>query len=216
MRPCYRARVPTLYTTPLSANGRKALAVARHLGVDARVELVDVYRGEGRTPAFLALNPQGKIPTLVDGDFVLWESNAIIQYLAEAHGDFALWSREPRRRADVARWLFWESAHWQPAMIAVLAAFVGHHVLPEGVRPPATTVRWDGATSSLSFLEAHLASRRVLVGDELTLADFAVAGMMTYARAAAFPFDAFPHIAAWYGRIEALDAWKGTAAGPWA
>jgi glutathione S-transferase len=208
--------VPTLHTTPLSANGRKALAVARHLRVDVRIELVDVYRGEGRTPAFLAINPQGKIPTLVDGDFVLWESNAIIQYLDEAYGDFALSSREPRRRADVARWLFWEAAHWQPALIPVLATFVGHHVLPHGVGPPATTVRWDDATPALSFLETELASRRVLVGDHLTLADFAVAGMMTYARAAAFPFDAFPHIAKWYGRIEALDAWKTTAAGPWA
>ena len=209
--------MPTLYTTPLSANGRKVLAVARHLNVDARVELVDVYRGEGRTPAYLAINPQGKIPTLVDGDFVLWESNAIIQYLDEAYGDCALSSREPRRRADVARWLFWEAAHWQPALIPVLAPFVGHHVLPESVRPPATTVRWDDATvhDRLVFLDAHLTGRGVLVGEETTLADFAVAGMMTYARAAAFPFDAFPHVAQWYGRIEALDAWKTTAAGPW-
>ena len=208
--------MPTLYTTPLSANGRKALAVARHLEVDARIELVDVYRGEGRTPAFLAINPQGKIPTLVDGDFVLWESNAIIQYLDEAYGGSALSSREPRRRADVARWLFWEAAHWQPSLIPVLAAFVGHRVLPDGVRPPATTVRWDDAPPSLAFLETQLSERRFLVGDALTLADFAVAGMMTYARAAAFPFVAFPHIARWYGRIETLDAWKATAAGPWA
>jgi glutathione S-transferase len=55
--------MPTLYATPLSANGRKALAVARHIGVDVRVELVNVYRGEGRTPAFLAVDPQGTIPT---------------------------------------------------------------------------------------------------------------------------------------------------------
>jgi glutathione S-transferase len=208
--------VPTLYTTPLSANGRKPLAVARHLGVDVRVELVDVYRGEGRTPAFLAINPQGKIPTLVDGDFVLWESNAIIQYLDEAYGDFALSSRDPRRRADVARWLFWEAAHWQPALIPVLAGFVAHHVLPAGARPPATIVRWDDPPPPLAFLETQLAERRFLAGDEPTLGDFAVAGMMTYARAAAFPFDAYPHIAGWYGRIEALDAWKATAAGPWA
>jgi glutathione S-transferase len=210
--------MPTLYTTPLSANGRKVLAVVRHLRVDARIELVDVYRGEGRTPAYLAINPQGKIPTLVEGDFVLWESNAIIQYLDEAYGDFALSSREPRRRADVARWLFWEAAHWQPAFVPVLAAFVGHHVLPEGARPPATVVSWDDAMlrERLAFLETHLAGRHFLVGDDPTLADFSVAGMMTYARAASFPFGEFPHIAAWYGRIEALDAWKATAAGPWA
>lgn len=87
----------TLYTTPLSANGRKVLAVSHHLGLDPTVELIDVYKGEGRRPAYLALNPWGKIPTLVDDDFTLWESNAILQYLSEAYGDFKLSSRAPQR-----------------------------------------------------------------------------------------------------------------------
>jgi glutathione S-transferase len=166
----------------------------------------------------LKINPQGKIPTLVDGDFVLWESNAIIQYLDDAYGDCALSSREPRRRADVARWLFWEAAHWQPAFVPVLGAFVGHHILPAAVRPPAGAVCWDDATlrERLAFLDTHLDGHRFIVGDAPTLADFSVAGMMTYAHAASFPFGEFPRIAGWYERIEALDAWRATAAGPWA
>ncbi len=72
---------------------------------------MNVYRGEGRAPEFLAKNPWGKVPTLVDGDFVLWESNAILLYASEAHGEDRLWSREPRERADISRWVFWESAH---------------------------------------------------------------------------------------------------------
>ena len=88
-----------LYATPLSANGRKALAVSQHLELTPQVVLINVYRGEGRAVEYLAVNPQGKVPSLVDGNLMLWESNAILQYLAEAHGDYRLWSRDPRRRA---------------------------------------------------------------------------------------------------------------------
>jgi glutathione S-transferase len=208
----------TLYTTPLSANGRKPLAVLRHLGLEARVVHVDVYRGEGRTREYLAINPAGRIPTLVDGDLVLAESNAIIGYLAEAHGDFRLSSRDPKRRAEIAQWLFWEAAQWHPALVPVLAGHVGHLLLPATIGAPDGTVRWDDARlrAELAFLDAHLAGRPFVAGDAPTLADFAVAGMMTYARSVAFPFGMYRAIAAWYGRVEALDAWKATAAGPWA
>jgi glutathione S-transferase len=100
----------TLYSTALSANGRKVLAVSRHLELDIEVRLVNVYRGEGRDAGYLAINPTGKIPTLVDGDLTLYESNAILLYLSEAHAGCRLWSRDPKLRARMARWLFWESA----------------------------------------------------------------------------------------------------------
>jgi len=94
----------TLYSTALSANGRKVLAVSRYLELEIDVRVVNVYRGEGRAAEYLAINPTGKIPTLVDGDFTLYESNAILQYICEAHGDFRLWSREPQQRGRIARW----------------------------------------------------------------------------------------------------------------
>ena len=84
------------------------LAVSRHLGLDAEIHEVNVYRGEGRTPQYLAVNPGGKIPTLVDGEFVLSESNAILLYLAEAHGGNRLWPNELQQRGRIAQWLFWE------------------------------------------------------------------------------------------------------------
>jgi glutathione S-transferase len=95
---------------------RKVLAVSRELELQPDIRLVNVYRGEGRTAEYLAINPTGKIPTLVDGDLTLYQSNAILQYLCEAHGDFRLWSRDPKARARIARWLYWETAHWQPAL----------------------------------------------------------------------------------------------------
>jgi glutathione S-transferase len=208
----------TLYTTPLSANGRKVLALCHHLGIEPEIRWVDVYRGEGRTPEYLAIHPSGKIPALVDGDFVLWESNAILQYVSEAYGGFRLSSREPRQRADIARWLFWEAAHWQPALTEVLAAFVGHRLLPDILPAPPAPPDWDDAQLAplLGLLAAHLGPRTYLVGGTLTIADLGVAGMATYFRAAGFPFARFPALEAWYGRIEALEAWMDTAVAPWA
>jgi glutathione S-transferase len=204
-----------LYTTPQSANGRKPLAMCRAVGIDVTVEHVNVYRGEGRSPTYLAINPAGKIPTLVDGATTIWESNAILIYLAE-RSDGRLWGRDPARRADIARWLFWEAAEWQPALVPVLKDVVAQAL---GLTPPVprAIAAWQDARAcaAAGLLDAHLAGRAFLCG-ELTLADLSVAGMMTYARAAAFPFGRFPHIAVWYERIEALPAWQATAVAPWA
>jgi glutathione S-transferase len=207
----------TLYTTPLSANGRKVLAVSHHLGLEPEVKLINVYKGEGRTPEYLTINPSGKIPTLVDGDLTLWESNAIVQYLSEAYGGFRLSSRDPKRRADISRWLFWESSQWQPMFVPVLAAFVGQLLLSEAAAPAPAEVNWgDERFQTLAtFLDAHLRGREFIVGDEVTLADFSVAAMMMYVRPAKFPFDVFANIGAWYARVEGLEAWRASAAGPW-
>jgi glutathione S-transferase len=123
-----------IYATPLSANGRKVLAVGRRLGLKPEIYDINVYRGEGLSPKYLAINPSGKIPTLVDGEFVLSESNAILLYLAEAHGANHLWSTDSKQRSRIAQWLFWESAHWQPTLIALLSELVGHRLLPENRR----------------------------------------------------------------------------------
>lgn len=208
----------TLYATGLSANGRKVMALARHLGVPHEHREVDVYRGEGRAPAFLAINPAGKVPALVDGDFVLTESNAILGYLDEVFGAGRLSGDDPRERATVRRWLFWEAAHWQPALIQALAPAVGHLLLPDLVPAPEAPPEWSGLElrPHLDLLDVHLTGRRYLASERLTLADFAVAGMMTYAARTRFPAATFPSIARWYADIAALDAWRATACGPWA
>jgi glutathione S-transferase len=207
----------TLYTTPLSANGRKPLALCGALGLAPEVRLVNVYRGEGRTPEYLAVHPSGKVPVLVDGALTLAESNAILVYLAEAHGGGRLWSSEPAQRAAILRWLFWEAAHWQPALIGVLAPLVGHRLLPDQVPAPAAGPDWgdERLAPLLAELERTLAAQPYLAGHALTIADLSVAGMATYFRAAGFPFASHPALARWHERIEALDAWRATEVEPW-
>ena len=207
-----------IYATPLSANGRKVLAVCRQLELNPEIHEVNVYRGEGRNPAYLAINPSGKIPTLVDGEFILSESNAILVYLAEAHGGDRLWSREAKQRGRIAQWLYWEAAHWQPALIAFLSEVVGHRLLPERVPRPRHAPDWSSALVQpiLKTLETALGCAAFLAGPAATIADFSVAGMTTYFKAAAFPFQRFPKISRWYDRIEALESWRETLSPVWA
>jgi glutathione S-transferase len=206
----------TLYATTLSANGRKALAVARHLNLNVNEQNVNVYAGEGLDEQYRSLNPWGKIPTLVDGDFVLWESNAILVYLAESYGDFLLSSRNAQKRADTLRWLFWESSHWQPVLSRILAGCVGNILFKnsnnESIKPD-----WNDPelVTLLSFLDQQLAISNYLSGDGLTLADFSVAGMTTYFRACGFPYSEYPKILQWLGRLARLPAWVSTEEPLW-
>ena len=92
-----------LYQFPSSPRCLKVRAVAYELGVELELATVNIFRGESRSPAFEALNPNGLVPVLVDGDFVLWESNAILTYLASTHRIPSLLSTDARERADVDR-----------------------------------------------------------------------------------------------------------------
>ncbi len=211
---CYVCPMLILYTTPLSANGRKVLMVSQHLELRPEIRIVNVYQGEGRRPEYLAIHPMGKIPSLVDEGMVLWESNAILMYLAEAYGDCRLWARLPRPRADIARWLFWEASQWQPVLIAILTDFVKQQLFPGDPHPPVQ-VNWADPSFMVQarLLDGQLVGCPYILGDELTLADFSVAAMMMYARPAGFPFDIYPNISAWLKRIESLPAWQAAGEG---
>jgi glutathione S-transferase len=134
----------------------------------------------------------------------------MLMYLAEQHGGAR---PTAARRAEILGWMFWESSAWQPGLAAVLRDTVAYR-LGVAADPPREPPRWDDAAKVLDRLERHLATRPFLL-DDLTIADLAVAGMMTYARTVEFPFDRYPHIASWYGVVEELPAWRATAVDPW-
>jgi glutathione S-transferase len=208
--------MPTLYTTALSANGRKPLAVANHLAIDVTVTSVNVYQGEGQADWYLAVNPWGKVPTLVDGELVLWESNAILVYMSEVYGDFALLSRDGRQRADILRWLFWESSQWQPVLNRVLAPRVRQLLFPDASAPPAVVAWHDTELERLmKVLGTVVDARGFICGSGVSLADFAIAGMTTYFPAADFPEHDYPSVAAWLRRMAEVEAWESTLVDPW-
>src|SRR6202521_3689930 len=101
-----------LYVFPPSPRAMKVVALAEHLQLEHETRLVDLTKGEQMKPEFTALNPNQRMPVLEDDGFVLWESNAILQYLASKKPAADLWPSDPRRQADVSRWQNWEASPW--------------------------------------------------------------------------------------------------------
>jgi glutathione S-transferase len=197
-----------LYGFPPSPNTRKVLATAIALGLPLDLELVNLAAGAQRKPEYLALNPNGRTPTLVDGDFVLWESNAIMQYLASVRPG-PLWPNDARARADISRWQCWQLAHWNEGTAKLIFQRVLKKILALGDPDPAEVENGEKAFHrDAGVLEGWLATRRFLVGDAPTLADFAVAAPLEFTAAAAFPLEGYRNVRAWYARIDALPAWQ--------
>src|SRR5262249_54419706 len=128
----HRTKPMKLYTFIGSPHSRKVEAVIRQLGLAVDVEYLDLLAGELRLPPYVALNPNAKVPTLVDGDVTLWESNAILQYLADKEGRATLLPRAAAARADVVRWQFWEAVHFNRAFGALAFEGFAKKALPLG------------------------------------------------------------------------------------
>jgi len=204
------------YSFPPSPNVRKVSAVLSHLGItDVEHELVNLAKGEHKLPAFLAINPMGALPALADDNgFVLWESNAICQFLCDRQGDTPFYPRDAHTRADIARWLFWEASAWSRPAEILTHENVRKPMLGIG-EPDAERVKQGEQQFRplAELLDKELAERPFLVGEEVTLADFVVGGAVTYLERGRFPIADFPHLQAWWRRLHEIPAWKTTIPG---
>jgi glutathione S-transferase len=127
-----------LYLFPSSSRVLGIIALKNHLALDCEFKPIDLGRGDQLVPEYLALNPNKKMPTLTDGEFVLWESNAILFYMASKRPESGLWPSDLRGQADVLRWLAWESAHWDAESCGMVAFEKGSKaVLGLGAPDPA-------------------------------------------------------------------------------
>ncbi|HEY0133843.1 MAG TPA: glutathione S-transferase family protein [Nannocystis sp.] len=203
-----------LYFHPLSGNSRRVLLVAAHLDVPLERIVVDLPRGEQRDAEHLARNPNGRIPVLDDDGFMLWESRAIMLYLAERTPGQTLLPADPRGRADVTRWLFWCAGHMAPVnTIFVLENFVKPRT--GRTTDPAELTRGEALMAQTApILDAHLADRTWVTQDRLTLADLSLASSFALAAPARIPIAPYQNIQAWLARVQQLDAWQRTAPPP--
>ena len=198
-----------IHAFPPSPRAFKVLFVANYLGSDYEFCLCDLTKGGQKTDAYTALNPNQKMPTLEDGDLKLWESNAIIQYLAAKKPESGLVPSDEKARADVLRWMFWESTTWDPAIATLVFERVVKSFFGGGAPDPVEVEKaLQKFTRAADILNAHLRGRDYLSGDRLSLADFAVAADLTMAEAAQLPLDDYPEIRRWSARIADLPAWK--------
>lgn len=199
-----------LYAFPPSPNTWKVRAVAAHLSIPLELELVDLTKP--RPTDYLAVNPSGRTPTLVDGDFTLSESNAIMQYLASQKPN-SLWPNDPRVRADIMRWQSWQLAHWgSDACVPLVFNRLVKKILNLG--PPdeaAVSKAIKAFDKEAALLDAHLAKQPYLVGDEVTLADFSVAANLLPHKEAELPLEPYVHVQEWFGRVSSLPCWRETA-----
>jgi glutathione S-transferase len=201
-----------LYGFTPSPNTWKVRAVAAHLGVALDYQYVDLLKGASRAPEYLAINPTGRTPALVDGDFKLWESEAIMQYIATRTPN-SLFPDDARTRADIMRWQSWQLAHWgkeacEPLIFNRLVKKLAN------LGPPDEAQVAKGLESfnrEASMLEAHLGRQPYLAGKDVTLADFSIAAPLFHAQAADLPLAPYAKVREWFGRVSALPCWSETA-----
>jgi glutathione S-transferase len=163
----------TIWGRANSVNVQKVLWCAEELGLS--YERIDAGMAFGRNtePDYLAMNPNGRVPTLVDGDFVLWESNSIMRYFALVHGQgSAIYPASPQLRAAVDRWLDWTLSTLQPVDRPVFWALVRTPVEKRDM----IAIQKDADAEAVVWriLEAQLATRQFIEGDQFTLADIAL------------------------------------------
>ncbi len=198
-----------LHNMPMSPNAIKVWAVIHHLGLEVENVPVDMALRSLHTPEYKLLNPNSKMPTLEDGDFTLWESNAIMQYLANKARDTQLWPTDPRGQADVSRWQCWQLAHWGKALQGYLYEKIVKKMMGRGEPDPKALEEAAAQFHPLAtILNAHLEGRNFVATEALTLADYSIASPLFYAAATELPWDDYGNIRAWYSRIDALDSWK--------
>jgi glutathione S-transferase len=202
-----------LYVFPPSPLAFKVMAVANHLGIDHALHVIDLRKGEQKASHYAALNPNMRMPTLKDGDYVLWESNAITQYLALRRPESGLLPKDERARLEVTRWQFWELAHWHPAC----AVFAFEHVVKPliGLGQPDKAEVAKGTEAferAATVLDSQLKDRKFVAGDTLTLADFSIGAAMNLAEIAHFPVAPYGAIQRWYAGLRTLPAWQETLA----
>ncbi len=187
---------------------RRVVALAKHLGIPAQfIEM----GGEGRsmkTPDYARLNPNCQAPALVDGEVSLWESAAVNAYLCLKVGS-DMWPSEPMEQVDVLRWISWNNRHWEEAVSPYYFEYVVKGTFRFAEPDPAELVGKDALVERHGkVLNDHLQDKSHVACDRLTIADFQLASMACYWRAAGMPFDEFPHLVAWLDRLAQLPAWR--------
>jgi glutathione S-transferase len=193
----------TIYGKPTS-RARRPLWVARELGL--AVESIEPAPGETKEAAYLAINPNGKVPALIDGDLALFESLAQTLYLAKKYGTGKLYPAAIEDEARVWQWTLWVVNELEKLLVSCLMERV---VKPEDKRDTAAaTVAERDLQKPLAVLEGALADRDWLLG-EFSVADINVAAVTALAKAAQVDLSAFPRIAGWLERAMSRPAYSG-------
>lgn len=188
----------TLHGFPLSGHSHRVQLALSLMGLPHQVVQVDLKNGAHKSPEFLQLNPFGQVPVLDDGGTTLFDSNAILVYLATKYDADHRWlPRDPKGQADVQAWLSVAAGQiaFGPAAARLITVF-GARINPEDVI--------GRAHGLLKVMDAQLAAHHFLVGNSATLADIAGYSYLSAAPEGNVDLAAYPNVRAWLARVEAL------------
>ncbi|KAL7637602.1 UNVERIFIED_CONTAM: hypothetical protein RMT77_012331 [Armadillidium vulgare] len=184
------------YYSEISAPSRAVMLLAKNLGVNLNKKHFDLFKKEQMNPEFLAINPQHCVPTLVDGDFVLWESRAICTYIASRYGkDDSLYPNDPRTRAQIDRLLYFD--------MGTLFKRFGDYIQPivfKGEEPDTEKSRL--VHEALEWLDRFIEGHDFVVGNKLTVADYALIASVSTFIEAGIDLSGHPNVKNWADRCK--------------
>jgi glutathione S-transferase len=172
----------------------RCLWALEEIGVPYELVPIDTSKGDNDKPEFLAINPNGRIPALVDGDLKLFESMAINLYLARKYGK-ELWPADEAGQAHALQWSFWAVSEVEQFLIAMLVQEL--FTPADQKRPDRVQDAREALASRLTVLDGQLKSRPYLLGSKFTIADLNVASVFSLAGAVKFALEPYPNVKKW-------------------
>ncbi|HDS6886160.1 TPA: glutathione S-transferase family protein [Morganella morganii subsp. morganii] len=202
----------TVWGRKNSSNVKKVLWCLTELGLTYQQKDAGGPFGGLDTPEYLAMNPNKTIPTYQDGEFILWESNAILSYLADKYDDGTLLPHNAEFRARAAQWMYWSDGSLFPYIKAMMGLLVR---TPAEQRDPARVEELKQSLNRLiAMLNDDLAQRDYIAGDAFSIADMALAPLLYPWREVCHDRPDFPHIERWFALIETRPAYRDIVALP--
>lgn len=189
-----------------SSNVQKVLWCCGELSIPFEREDIGGEYGKNDQPAYLALNPNGRVPTILDDGFVLWESNAIVRYLSAKHGVGTLWPVELRPRADADRWMDWQQTTLATDMRTLARTFL--RTTDDNTPAAQLETAKRNMRKAWTLLDAHLAKQPYVAGRSITMADIVLGNAVHRWHQLPFERPVLPHVKAWYDRLGERPAYR--------
>lgn len=193
---------------PTASRAARALWIAHELGIP--FEHVGMEMKDLKTPEYLKVNPNGKVPTMVDGDFKLFESMAINLYLAKRFNKDGFWPASPEDQARCYQWSFWGMTEIEKPLLTILIDMF--MTAPDKRKPEAVADAQKTLPKPFAVLNAALEGREYLLGSTFTVADLNLASILSWSRPIKYDFKPYANAGAWLDRCLARPSYKAAKA----
>ena len=204
-----RRCVLKIYTYPLTVNGLKMSLIKNYLNIEPEIKFVNLFNGEQKSKSFLELNPNGQIPVVKNGNTVIYESNAIMFYLASKYQS-NLWPESIEQQSQVLQWLFWQGNQWGSAVMP----YAQERVLRPfwGIKANDTPVeKLDQKFHAVAeIFDSSLCGKTTLIAESFTLADLSISSFLIFSDEAKIPLQKYENINRWLDNIKQQPWWIKT------